>query len=208
MDFSTDLFQELSVWRKQATISVQEEFTGKVLPPTLEDSLPSTLSDTFDTVRAGVRRSLELYISLCTLLDRLARRNEGMAADYLRLSLALQSLTEASESTYAIDTSDVPPLNAGLQATAKHLTTSQSLLEDEARTWDDGVVEDLKRQRDALVSLRDMFDRRDRLAKNNIPALEKRIQNNETKLANLRSRPEGTVKPGELERVEEAIIQV
>ncbi len=187
---------------------MQEEFTGKALPPTLEDSLPSTLSDTFDTVRAGVRRSLELYISLCTLLDRLARRNEGMAADYLRLSLALQSLTEASESTYAIDASDVPPLNAGLQATAKYLTTSQSLLEDEARTWDDGVVEDLKRQRDALVSVRDMFDRRDRLAKNNIPALEKRIQNNETKLANLRSRPEGTVKPGELERVEEAIIQV
>lgn len=187
---------------------MQEEFTGKPLPPTLEDSLPPNLIETFDTVRAGVRRSLDLYMNVCGLLDRLARRNEGMAADYLRLSLALQSLAEVSESTYAMDSNDVPLLNAGLHATVKHLTTGQTLLEDEARTWDDGVLEDLKRQRDTLVSVRDMFDRRDRLAKNNIPALEKRIQNNETKLAGLRSRPEGTVKPGELEKVEDAIIQV
>ena len=196
------------MWRKQATISVQEEFVGRSLPPALEDSLPPTLSDTFDTVRGGVRRSLELYVGLCALIDRLARRKEGVAADDLRLSLALQSLMEVSESTYAVDTSDVPLLNAGLQATARHITTSQSLLDDEARTWDEGVLEDLKRQRDALASVRDMFDRRDRLAKNNIPALERRIHTNETRLANLRDRPEGSVKSGELEKVEEAIIQV
>ncbi|KAI9793106.1 MAG: Sorting nexin mvp1 [Peltula sp. TS41687] len=198
---------ELAVWRKQAAISVQEEFTGKSLPPTLEESLPPNLSDTFDLVRAGVRRSVEIHVNLCSLLDRLIRRNEGLAADYLRLSLALQSLAETSESTYAVDTSEVPLLNAGLQASARHLSLSQSLLEDESQAWDGGVLEDLKRQRDALVSVRDMFDRRDRLAKNNIPALERRIETNTTKLANLRSRPEGTVKPGEIEKVEEAIVK-
>lgn len=164
--------------------------------------------ETFDTVRAGVKRSLDVYMTLCGLLDRLARRNEGIAADYLRLSLVLQSLAEASESTYAVETNDVPLLNSGLQATAKHVSTAQSLLEDEAKAWDDGVLEDLKRQRDTLVSIRDMFDRRDRLARNNIPALERRIESNETKLAGLRNRPEGTVKPGELEKVEDTIIQV
>ena len=69
------------------------------------------------------------------------------------------------------------------------------------------MLEDLKRQRDALVSMRDMFDRRDRYAKDNIPALEKKIQNNENKLAGLRGRLD-TVKPGEVEKVEEAIIKV
>lgn len=155
-----------------------------------------------------MRQSVEIYINLCSLVDRLIRRNEGFAADYLRLSLALQSLADTSESTYAVDSSEVPLLNAGLQAAAKHLSLSQSLLEDESKAWDGGVLEDLKRQRDALVSVRDMFDRRDRLAKNNIPALERRIENNTNKLANLRSRPEGTVKPGEIEKVEEAIVKV
>ncbi|KAL2011356.1 hypothetical protein VTN00DRAFT_4074 [Thermoascus crustaceus] len=198
---------ELSVWRKQATISVQDEFTGRALPPDLEDSLPSNLTEIFDTVRAGVKRSAEIYINLCTLLERLAKRNEGLAADHLRFSLALQSLTEVTKDTYAVDTNDVPLLNEGITATAKHLSASQTLLEDEAKAWYDGVLEDLKRQRDCLVSVRDMFDRRDRYARNNIPQLERRIENNERKLQDLRARPQGTVKPGEMERIEEAIVK-
>ena len=203
-----DQYQELAVWRKQATISVQEEFTGKPLPPGLEDSLPTNLADTFDTVRAGVRHSADAYISLCTLLERLAKRNQGVAADQLRFSLALTALTESSDSTYAVDANEVPLLNGGINATAKHLSNSQTLLEDEARAWDEGVLEDFKRQRDTLVGVRDMFDRRDRYAKDNIPQLERRIENNENKLAGLRGRPEGTVKPGEAEKVEQAIQNV
>lgn len=189
-------------------MSVQDEFTGRVLPPELEDSLPSNLSDTLDTVRNGVKRSAEIYINLCMLLERLSKRNEGLAADNLRFSLALQSLTEVTRDTYAIDTNDVPMLNEGISSTAKHLATSQTLLEDEARAWNEGVLEDLKLQRDWLVSMRELFDRRDRYAKNNIPQLERRIENNEKKLQDLRARPEGTVKPGDIEKVEEAIFKV
>lgn len=197
---------ELAVWRKQATISVQEEFTGKNLPPGLEDSLPTNLSETFDTVRAGVRQASESYIGLCNLMERLAKRNQGLAADYQRFSQALLALIESSSSTYAIDTNDVPLLNEGISSTAKHLTASQSLLEDEARAWDEGVLEDLKKQRDTLVSVRDMFDRRDRYAKDNIPYLERRIESNENKLAGLMSRPQGAVvKPGEQEKLEQAV---
>jgi sorting nexin-8 len=198
----------LAVWRKQATISVQEEFTGKPLPPGLEDSLPPTLNNLFDTTRTGIRRSAEIYITLCNLLDRLAKRNEGLAADHSRLSASLQSLTDATQDTYATDTNDVPLLNEGLMATAKHISYSQSLLEDEAHAWDEGVLEDLKRQRDALVSMREMFERRDRYDKDNIPYLEKRIQTNEGKLTALRNKPEGLLKPGEIEKVTDAIIKV
>lgn len=187
---------------------MQEEFAGKSLPPGLEDSLPTNLAETFDTVRAGVRRSAETYIGLCSLLERLTKRSQGIASDYLRFSIALKGLSEESEGTYAIDTNDVPLLNEGIQSAARHLEISQALLEDEARAWDVGVLEDLKRQRDTLVGIRDMFDRRDRYAKDNIPQLEHRIENNEKKLASLRARPEGTVKPGEQEKVEQAILNV
>lgn len=198
--------QELAALRKQATKSVQEEFAGKTLPPGLEDSLPTNLLETFETVRSGVRSSAEAYIGLCNLLERMNKRNQGVAADHLRFAQALTSLTETSESTYAVDTNDVPLLNEGIKATAKHLVTTQSLLEDESRAWDEGVLEDLKQQRDALVSVRDMFDRRDRYAKDNIPQLERRIESNENKLAGLMRRPEGApVKPGEQEKLEQAV---
>ena len=196
------------MWRKQATISVQDEFTGRVLPPDLEDSLPPHLTDTFDTVRNGVKRSAEIYINLCALLERLAKRNEGLAADHLRFSLGLQSLTEATKDTYAMDGNDVPLLNEGIRSTARHLSSSQSLLEDEARAWEDGMLEDLKQQRDCLVSMRELFDRRDRYARNNIAQLERQIGTNERKLQDIRTRPSGTVKPGEIERVEDSIFKV
>ncbi|KAI1811287.1 hypothetical protein GGS20DRAFT_563700 [Poronia punctata] len=198
---------ELSVWRKQAAVSVVDEFTGRPLPPGLEDSLPPTIQDLFDRTRQGVRRSAELYIIACNILDRLVKRSEGVAADHARLALSLASLTETSADTYATDTNDVPLLNDGLVAMSKHLRTTQSLMEDESKAWESGVLEDLKKQRDALVSVRDMFDRRERLDKDNIPYLERRIQANEAKLANLRTKPEGTLKPGEKEKVVEAIIK-
>lgn len=208
-DQNTDCWlQELAVWRKQATISVQEEFVGRDLPPGLEDSLPADLQVMFDTVRSGVRRSAEMYINMCSMVERLAKRNEGIAAEYGRCSTLLQTLTEATADTYAADTNDVPLLNEGIMATAKHLSQGQALLDDEAKAWDEGVLEDLKRQRDCLVSVRDMFDRRDRYDRDNIPQLERRIESNERKLSGIRGRPEGTVKPGEAEKVEEAIFKV
>jgi sorting nexin-8 len=142
------------------------------------------------------------------MMERLTKRNEGIAAEYMRFAAALTGLTEASQDTYAADTNDVPMLNEGLNSTAKHLEQSKALLEDEARGWEEGVLEDLKRQRDSLVSMRDLFDRRDKYAKDNIPYLEKRISTNEQKLQAIRSKPEGMVKPGEAEKVEDAIVRV
>lgn len=201
-------YQELAVWRKQANLSVQDEFQDRSLLPGLEESLPSTLEELFSRTRAGVRRSAELYIHICSIMDRLVKRQEGVAADHGRVATLLGSLLETSNDTYATDNNEVPLLNDGLTATCKHLQTSQALLEDEGRGWDEGVLEDLKRQRDSLVSVRELFDRREKLDKDNIPQLERRIQANETKLAGLRSKPEGTVKAGEVEKVAEAIIKV
>ncbi|KAI0017553.1 hypothetical protein F4780DRAFT_772241 [Xylariomycetidae sp. FL0641] len=198
---------ELSVWRKQAAISVTDEFTGRALPAGLEDSLPPSLDELFDRTKQGVKRSADLYISTCNIMDRLVKRSEGVAADHARLAVSLGALTEMSSDTYATDNNDVPLLNDGLIAMSKHLRTTQTLMEDESKAWDAGVLEDLKRQRDALVSVREMFDRKERLDKDNIPMLERRIQNNETKLANLRSKPDGMVKPGEIEKVVESIIK-
>ncbi|KAI1444939.1 hypothetical protein F5Y02DRAFT_408681 [Annulohypoxylon stygium] len=198
---------ELAVWRKQAAISVIDEFAGRPLPAGLEESLPSSLEELFDRTRQGVKRSAELYISTCNIMDRLVKRTEGVAADHGRLAMSLTSLTEASSDTYATDTNDVPLLNDGLVAMSKHLQTTQGLMEDESKAWDAGVLEDLKRQRDALVSIRDLFDRREKLDKDNIPHLERRIQSNETKLAGLRAKPDGLVRPGEIEKVVEAIIK-
>ena len=168
--------------------------------------MPSALAELFEQVRAGVKRSAEIYINLCVLLERLVRRNEGLAADNLKFSHALQSLTDSSNDTYAADPNDVPLLNDGIGAVAKHLSSSQSLLDDEGKAWESHTLEDLKTIRDSMVSMRDVFDRRDKLARDNIPQLERRIEASESKLQQLRSKPSDQVKPGQIEKVESSII--
>lgn len=158
-------------------------------------------------MRSGVRRSADLYINLCNLVERLCKRKEAIAAEYGRFGLNLTSITETTNDAFAIDTNDVPLLNEGVKATAKHLSTSQGLLEDEARAWDEGVLEDLKSVRDGMVALRDMFDRRDRLARDNIPQLEKRIYASENKLSGIKAKGDAA-KPGEAEKVENSIVNV
>jgi len=57
------------------------------------------------------------------------------------------------------------------------------------------------------VSVREMFERRDRYDRDNIPFLERRIKTNEEKLGAIRGRTDGNVKPGEAEKLEDAILR-
>ena len=76
---------------------------------------------------------------------------------------------------------------------------------DEARTTDELLLEDLKAIRDSHVSMRDLFDRHDRLSRNSIPTLAKRIAASEAKLSAVAAKPEGQRKPNEAEKLTEAI---
>jgi len=200
------MIQELSVWRKQASINIQEEFAQRTLPPGLEDSLPPNLPDLFATVRAGVRRAADLYIALCTIAERLGRRQEGLAGEYGRMGAAWHALaSEAHADVYAGQ--DVRGLNAGVEGTARGVEQARGVLEDEARSGEAGGLEDLKTMRDALVSMRELFERREKGARDTIPALEKRILANETKLRAIEAKGE-QAKAGEAQRVGEAIMKV
>lgn len=140
-------------------------------------------------------------------MERLCKREEAIASEFSRFSLNLNSLTETSVDTYAIDPNDVPLLNEGIKGTSKHLANTQALIEDESRAWDEGLLEDLKTMRDSLVSMRDMFDRRDKYARDNIPQLERRIQANEQKLQGIKAKGDAA-KPGEEGKVADAIVKV
>jgi sorting nexin-8 len=91
---------------------------------------------------------------------------------------------------------------------ARGLDLVSGVLGDESRAWDEGILEDLKRQRDVLVAMRDVFDRRDRLAGDNVPSLEKRITNNEGKIEGMRTKPDAAAKADQITKLETQITKV
>jgi len=52
------------------------------------------------------------------------------------------------------------------------------------------LLEDLKRQRDGIVAMREMFDRRERMSGDQVPQLEKRITTAEKKIEVIKARPD------------------
>jgi sorting nexin-8 len=101
-----------------------------------------------------------------------------------------------------------PAIDSGLRSVSQGLDLVSGILGDEARSWDEGILEDLKRQRDVLVGMKEMFERRDRLAGDNVPGLEKRITSNEEKIRSFRERPDAELKVEQIIKLEEQIKNV
>jgi len=144
----------------------------------------------------------------CHLLDRLRHRIRLTAVDYARYANFLTQLSEDTDLCPVNSCGDCPSIDNGLRSVAKGLDLVSEVLGDESRAWDEGILEDLKRQRDVLVGLKDMFDRRDRLAGDNIPSLEKRISNSEVKIQTIRGKPDAAAKADQITKLEDQIKKV
>ncbi|KAK9469010.1 hypothetical protein V1512DRAFT_274211 [Lipomyces arxii] len=194
---------ELAVWRKQAAVSVEDEFTGRALPAGLIESWNQAEAERWDEVNMGVKMEAEMYTHLCLLIDRMEKRQESVATDHQRFANSLDTLQEVTQKTYSVDTNDMPLINDGIKNVSKYLINAQTLLEDESRGWEIGVLEDFKRHRDSLISIKELFDRKEKLDINNIPILERRISSNETRLTGMRDRSD--FKQSDIERIQQSI---
>ncbi|KAK9328578.1 hypothetical protein V1520DRAFT_371114 [Lipomyces starkeyi] len=181
---------ELAVWRKQAAVSVEDEFTGRSLPDGLIESWNIAEAERWEEVKSGVKMEAELYTHLCLLIDRMEKRQESVAVDHQRFATSLNTLQDVTQKTYSVDTNDLSLINDGIKNVSKYLNNAQALLEDESRGWEIGVLEDFKRHRDTLISIKELFDRQEKLDVNTIPFLERRISNNESRLTSMRGRPD------------------
>ncbi|ORY76044.1 hypothetical protein BCR37DRAFT_383602 [Protomyces lactucae-debilis] len=174
---------ELAVWRKQASISVQEEFEDRYLAPDLEASLPQGIDDWMYKTRVALAPAIESFTSLVVTQERLIKRQEVAGTDHLRLSLTLNTFCEQQGATYdVLGKEHGPGIVRGLQALSRHHTTAQQTMEQECRALEDAVLEDLKRHRDTLTAMHELFVRHAKYAGDNVSALEKRIAAAKTKL--------------------------
>ncbi|KAK9321055.1 hypothetical protein V1517DRAFT_185317 [Lipomyces orientalis] len=194
---------ELAVWRKQAAVSVEDEFTGRSLPDGLIESWNAAEAERWEEVKTGVKMEAELYTHLCLLIDRMEKRQESVASDHQRFATSLNTLQDVTQKTYSVDTNDLSLVNDGIKNVSKYLNNAKDLLEDESRGWEIGVLEDFKRHRDTLISIKELFDRQEKLDVNTIPYLERRISNNETRLAGMRDKPD--FKQSDIDRIQISI---
>ena len=174
------------MWRKQAALTINEEFEDRYLPPELESSLPQGIDSWMLRTQVALKGSIESLNTLTSLQERLIRRQEATSTDHLRFSLSLNTLCEQeSENCDILGKENGPGIINGLRAVSKHHTELQRLMENECHHQEDNLLEDLKRHRDTLNAMHELFQRHAKYSGDNIASLEKRIATNQTKLSAL-----------------------
>jgi len=192
--------QELSVWRKQTCLSIQEEFLGSDIPPHYESLIPKDLESRIEILKRELAGALDTYITLCRLFETLITRNKSCSNDYKRISMALGRLSGYPSLCSVPGTDGVSP---SLSSTSKTFLKTTGILDDESRAWDQGILQDLKMERDSITSLRQVFERRDKLV-DKTPGLEKSIDILVKKIAFIKERKDPP-REGEIETLEQQI---
>ncbi|CAO3623160.1 unnamed protein product [Cunninghamella blakesleeana] len=174
---------ELAAWRKQNPPSLEDEYKRK--QHNIDEMrliIPNNLIDQIQSTRSNVEASIKHYVNLCYIMERTIRRMHGQATDYVRYSIALNSLAESEHRYHSSECKNCQLVVSGYEKVAKHMQRESSILDNQVSLSADGVLENLKRVRDLLVSFRELIDRKDRIVTDNSETLAKRISANKTKL--------------------------
>ncbi|CAO0797638.1 unnamed protein product [Mucor circinelloides] len=194
---------ELSAWRKQNPPNLDEEFKRKTHAiRDMDDMTPMNLDEQLQKARKRVSAGINHYVNLCFIMERMIRRMHGQATDFSRYSIALNSLAEAELRYHAGECRNCQHVVKGYETVAKHMQTESSILEDQVGSATDGVLENLKRFRDLLVSFRDLDERRAKLSVNQTEMISKRVAANRNKVHQNKGVP-GL--EAEVEKLEESI---
>ncbi|KAF9911933.1 Sorting nexin mvp1 [Lobosporangium transversale] len=183
---------ELALWRKEVVISTEDEFTTRLpISPALAEQIPLALDLELETIKKRLPASIEYYRSMVHVFDRIQKRTEANAADYTRLSLALNALADCERKCHIDDCYNCGQLSQGYNKIGSHFSQTSGLLEEQAHATQRGMVENLKRHRDLLVSVQELLQRRDYSKEGSLSeVLRKRIASNENKLKSLKNSAE------------------
>lgn len=178
----------LESWRKQTSISLEEESVSKRVEPIEEMSIPSDLEEKLAIVRGKLSPLIEQWQRICILAERMIRRHEAAAADMTRLANVLRAIAEVNERCWRGDECDLcDGVRKGIGHVATHTQHHSDLLEERTNMLLHSTLESLKSQRDLYVAMRDLFARHERLAVDNVDRLKKRIDSNSMKLESIKA---------------------
>ncbi|CAG8760102.1 20514_t:CDS:10, partial [Dentiscutata erythropus] len=175
---------EIAVWRRTNSPDL-EEYLKRQVTPEMERRIPEDLDKRLEKGVKKLDDTVEHYRNMWNIMESIARRQEGMAIDYMRCHLTLNSLIEKEKVCYIENCHNCSQIVQGLEHVSSHLQTTSTIMENASATTLEFVLENLKRQCDLLVSFRETFERKDRLAVNTFDSLNTRIISNTARLTQL-----------------------
>ncbi|KAJ1307091.1 hypothetical protein OPQ81_001209 [Rhizoctonia solani] len=170
----------LEVWRKQNSISLEEESLSKRVERMEEMSVPGDCSEKLAAVRKKLPGLIDHWTRISVIVERLIKRREGAAADFTRLTMTLNSLTEHNTSCSLRGEPDDCDLCVGVRTGLGQVAVRTGGLGEEldgrSRVLGSTLMEAIKSQRDLYLAFQALFVRHDRLGSDAVDKLKKRVE--------------------------------
>ncbi|KAF8596148.1 hypothetical protein BDV93DRAFT_611064 [Ceratobasidium sp. AG-I] len=169
----------LDMWRKQNSISLEEESMSKRVERAEEMSVPSDCEEKLAAVRKKLPGLVDHWTRISVIAERIMKRREGAGADLTRLTMTLNSLGEHS-STCNLRTAEPCDLcdgvRTGLGRVAVRAGGMGEEMDGRARGLSATTLESIKAQRDLYLAFQSLFVRHDRLGGDTVEKLKKRVE--------------------------------
>ncbi|WWC91329.1 uncharacterized protein L201_006272 [Kwoniella dendrophila CBS 6074] len=196
-------------WRKRTKVSIEEESSSKKINISQEMSIPTNLNEKLNFLKNNLNNILISYQKLVNLLEKSLIRLINHSADSSRLSLNLQSLSESlNKSCFRCTSTNDQNQDESQNGITNNCSLCQGVgrgLNDIGENWIriaeetehrvitmTNHIESFKSTRDLYLSFRDLFIRHDKLSKDNVDGLRKKVETRSKKIESLRS----AAKPG------------
>ncbi|KAF9545472.1 Sorting nexin mvp1, partial [Mortierella hygrophila] len=125
---------ELALWRKNVVISTEDEFTTKLpISESLVKQVPMDLELQLESIKRRLPASVEYYRSMVHVMDRVQKRTEANAVDYMRFSLALNALADCEKHCHVEECYSCGQLSQGYGKVGSHMGQASNALEEQAR---------------------------------------------------------------------------
>ncbi|KAM0787557.1 hypothetical protein ACM66B_003627 [Microbotryomycetes sp. NB124-2] len=185
---------DLSSWRKNAHISLEEEFHSRPLSSIEEASIPADLDTRLGSLRSRILNLTEQWSAVVHAIDRIAHRRQNQGGEWDKLHDALEGVLQLERSGWRLkEVKSVEADQEALVETSRRMGTEEGA---SAKTMIDTIVEEVKRHRELYVNFRDLFGRHMTFAPDAVEKLRRRTEANLRKLQAIRdSAPGATTAP-------------
>ncbi|KAJ9106295.1 hypothetical protein QFC21_001440 [Naganishia friedmannii] len=186
-------------WRKKNRVNLDEESTQKKLDKAAEMRIPSDLDTKLDLLRSSLPILVESYSKLVMIAEKAVKRMEAAAADQARMAMTLATLGEKQpmscwrcanpETANGIGGNACnlcKGVSRGLAAVGDTFTKEAEDSDRRAKDTALGTIEMLKQERDVFVAFSQLFLRHDKLSKDTVDTLRKRVEAKQKKLSAVR----------------------
>ncbi|KAI8098456.1 uncharacterized protein BX664DRAFT_287943 [Halteromyces radiatus] len=183
---------EFLAWRRGNPPVVDEEFiriNDQLNPDEISTCIPRDLDNRLEQIEKTLPQLLDYYQCLYDGMNKMAQLGQSQTMELERYSSTLNAMGLVEKQCYIPGCQACGHMTRGYDAVAKYMRQAGSILNQEADDIISGIMVHLKRHHDTLLAFKDVLERRNKLAVNQIDTLSDRIASNKAKVNQHRGVP-------------------